>query len=298
MGLTTLLLKKLVLHPDLQPREGMNDSRVLQYARAYKNGDKLPPLDVFLIDGKHYVAGGWHRYAALLKCGETRYPCRVHQGEWRDAILFAGEDNVRHGLSLTTAEKKRLAATMLQDEVWKTLADKEIARRCGLAKVTIANLRRRIVSGQPVKEREVRPDIWGKYHAIEAAMEPFDLVLSYVGAQPDRQVRVHTEGRVVEKFSSIGRLDAWWNGAGGEALRRVQVKRLNLPESLLGGMRWRVTDIHELMKKQGSEALCCWVDFLVPRQLKQLAEALDIREWKGKAFNEMNEWEFREALKQ
>ena len=119
----------------------MDAGVVDEYAEAMKAGAKFPPLDVFKIDGRFIVADGYHRHRAAEKARVKEFPCVVHEGGMRAAILFASGANAAHGLRRTNEDKRRAVERLLSDKEWSIWSDNEIAKRCNVSHELVANLR-------------------------------------------------------------------------------------------------------------------------------------------------------------
>lgn len=101
-----------------QMRERINTDAVADYAEAYSNNAKMPPLDVFF-DGKEYWLGnGFHRYHAVRKIGWKEVDCTIHKGTLREAILFAAGCNETNGLRRSNADKHAAVTALLNDPEW------------------------------------------------------------------------------------------------------------------------------------------------------------------------------------
>ncbi len=143
-SVTTELVKiaDLVLDKDVQLRESINQTAVLDYAEAMENGDEFPAIVVFYRFGsKKYVADGFHRVLATKKVGAKTILAEVRDGTKRDAILYAAGANLLHGVRRSNADKRKAVFTMLRDKEWVAWADAEIARRCGVSASMVARWR-------------------------------------------------------------------------------------------------------------------------------------------------------------
>lgn len=124
-----------------QPRTGIDEGVVQEYATAILAGDEFPPLDVFF-DGTHrWLASGYHRYFAHKSAGAVHVYVVEHAGTRRDAILFAVGTNAQHGLRRTNEDKRRSVRLLLEDAEWGQWSDREIARRCHVDNKTVAAVR-------------------------------------------------------------------------------------------------------------------------------------------------------------
>jgi hypothetical protein len=145
----TLTLSHDVLVADedaINPRVLYNEDVIETYVELYAESLKtqecpLPPLDVFLIEGRYYVADGFHRLAAAWRAQAPPLLCRVHQGTMRDAMLFAAEANAHHGLPYSSGDKKQILHRVLADPDISALSDRAIARRFGMSHTYVARIR-------------------------------------------------------------------------------------------------------------------------------------------------------------
>lgn len=137
-----IMLDSLVLDPVMQPRIGIDDEVVEEYAQAMRDGDQFPPLQVYEVDDECFVVDGWHRVYAADRAGLTDLPARVTVAtDKRDAILASAGANTRHGLNRTNDDKRKAIRTVLLDEEARQWSDREIARWCKVHHETVANVR-------------------------------------------------------------------------------------------------------------------------------------------------------------
>lgn len=125
-----------------QPRAGLDDKTVADYADEIRQGAKFPPVVLFF-DGSHYwLADGFHRVAAAKFSGKQRILAEIHQGTLRDAQLYAVGANATHGLRRSREDKRRAVEMLLSDQEWGQWADREIARRCKVSNTFVGNIRK------------------------------------------------------------------------------------------------------------------------------------------------------------
>lgn len=127
-----------------QPRAGLDDKTVADYADEIKQGAKFPPVVLFY-DGSHYwLADGFHRVAAAKFAGKQRILAEIRQGTLRDAQLYAVGANATHGLRRSREDKRRAVEMLLTDAEWGQWADREIARRCKVSNTYVGNIRKEL----------------------------------------------------------------------------------------------------------------------------------------------------------
>jgi hypothetical protein len=65
----------------------------------------------------------------------------VHEGTWRDAVLYSVSANATHGKRRTNEDKRRAVLTLLNDPHWERWSDRQIAKHCDVDGKTVAALR-------------------------------------------------------------------------------------------------------------------------------------------------------------
>lgn len=135
-------LSAISLDLSIQTRAKTNPATVAEYAERMKAGDKFPPLVVYLVDGKHVLADGFHRLLAATKIGLTAFPAQIRVGTRKDLIAFAVGANTRHGLPRTNADKRR-AAEMAVAEL-ADLSDHAIAQACKVSQPFVSKVRKQL----------------------------------------------------------------------------------------------------------------------------------------------------------
>ncbi|MCI3928133.1 ParB/RepB/Spo0J family partition protein [Streptomyces sp. AN091965] len=100
---------------------------------------ELPPILVHRPTMR--VVDGLHRLKAARLRGDTKILARFVDGTESDAFVLAVEANIRHGLPLSLADRKRAAAHIIGTHPqW---SDRRVASATGLSAGTVADLRRR-----------------------------------------------------------------------------------------------------------------------------------------------------------
>ena len=61
----------------IYPRDNIDYSLMLTYAKAMESGSKFPPITVTHYNEIYYVVDGWHRLEALEDNGETHTECEI-----------------------------------------------------------------------------------------------------------------------------------------------------------------------------------------------------------------------------
>ncbi|MEV5124714.1 ParB N-terminal domain-containing protein [Streptomyces decoyicus] len=113
---------------------------------------ELPPILVHRPTMR--VVDGLHRLKAARLRGDTKIVARFVDGTETDAFVLAVEANIRHGLPLSLADRKRAAVHIIGTHPqW---SDRRVALATGLSAGTVADLRRR--SGDSGTEARIGRD--------------------------------------------------------------------------------------------------------------------------------------------
>lgn len=214
-----------------QMRPRLDQAYVAELAELVREGERLPPLEVFH-DGQLYVlVDGFHRLAAYARLQAREVECEVHEGSLRDALLRAAQVNERHGLRRDRETKRRAVTALLQDEEWRQWSDREIARQClvshefvrqvraslaqdpGIVNVDNAPATRKASDGRSYPARQ-KPREPGLEATLAAATKPLsvealcgvvaDWLDEYWADKPGRAVQAALDGeaRVVASLES------------------------------------------------------------------------------------------------
>lgn len=130
-----------------QPRAGIDNSVVDDYADAMIDGAEFPAIIVYHDGAAYWLADGFHRLAAWKIANPGRpIPADVRQGDRREAVLHSVGANADHGLRRTNEDKRRAVMRLLDDDEWGQWSDREIARRCHVSHNFVSTLRRSLSS--------------------------------------------------------------------------------------------------------------------------------------------------------
>lgn len=124
-----------------QIRAILRDDIVEEYAEAIRAGTSFPPVIVYYDGEAHWLADGFHRFAAYKAVGAQALPAEVRRGTQRDAILFAVGANASHGLPRTNADKRRAVMVLLEDREWGKRSDRWVAEKAGVSPMTVGRIR-------------------------------------------------------------------------------------------------------------------------------------------------------------
>lgn len=147
----TLKLDDVIVDNDLNPREGALDQDVVLDYSAHI--DDLPPMTAFDVQGFYYLVGGFHRYAAHRLALRDTGRFVVHQGDRNEAKEFADLDNLKHGLRLNRAERRRVIERQLKRHPeW---SDVRIATACYTTDKTVRSVREALEENSEIPRLDV-----------------------------------------------------------------------------------------------------------------------------------------------
>lgn len=153
-----LSLKAIKLDHRLQAREKHLDLDHVKELHGYvKDGAVFPPIIVFRIGGKDFVANGFHRCDVHKKEGRPSITADVVDGTWQQAVEFATCCNFANAaLAPKTADKKK-AAFMLFENGWLNRTMVDIAKQVGASPSGVSAWRAQYceASGKPVPRETI-----------------------------------------------------------------------------------------------------------------------------------------------
>lgn len=120
----------LNLHKSFQPRNGLDEETIEEYAEEIKDGT-FPPIEVVVVDDKMFVVDGFHRVEACRDAKVKQIKAIVRTGSKSLAQWLAASSNRKHGLRRTNADKRRAVKMALQAAPAASL--REIAEHCGVS---------------------------------------------------------------------------------------------------------------------------------------------------------------------
>jgi hypothetical protein len=160
MDIRELPLDDLVLDPNLNLRDRLDDFTVERYAESWP---RLPPVTVYEVDGRWLLADGFHRHAAAVLLGRKMIPAEVRPGEFTDALDFVSSVNLFHGLPLTRAELRRAVEVKLR--LHHDWSDRRLAEELGVSRDLVAKTRRQLSDGGQIPNHPGRVGADGKVYS-------------------------------------------------------------------------------------------------------------------------------------
>jgi hypothetical protein len=159
MVIRNVPLNDLVIDQNLYLRDRIDDFTVERYADSW---ERLPPITVFEIDGRLYLADGFHRHAAAVMLGKRTIPAEIRVGTFNDALDFVSSVNLFHGLPLTRSERRRAVEVKLK--LHHDWSDRRMAEELGVSRELVAKIRRQLIEGRQIPNNPGRVGSDGKLY--------------------------------------------------------------------------------------------------------------------------------------
>lgn len=162
MDIRELPLDDLVLDPDLNLRDKLDEATIERYAEGW---GRLPAVTVYEVEGRWLLADGFHRHAAAVALGKRRISAEVRPGCYEDALEFAAGVNLSHGLPFNRNERRRAVDVKLR--LHPDWSDRRLSDELGVSRDLISKVRKSLVEGGQIPAGEGRIGSDGKtYPAV------------------------------------------------------------------------------------------------------------------------------------
>jgi ParB-like chromosome segregation protein Spo0J len=159
MKIRDIPLDDLVLDQQLNLRDRLDDFTVERYADSW---ERLPPITVYLIEGRLLVADGFHRHASAVMLGKRSIKAEIREGTMTDALDFVASVNLFHGLPLTRAERRR--AVELKLKLHHDWSDRRMAEELAVSRELVAKIRRHLIESRQIPSLPGRVGADGKLY--------------------------------------------------------------------------------------------------------------------------------------
>jgi ParB-like chromosome segregation protein Spo0J len=159
MDIRDVALDDLVLDPNLNLRDRLDDFTVERYAEAW---DRLPPITVYEVDSRWLIADGFHRHAAAVMLGKRTIPAEIRLGAFTDALDYVSSVNLFHGLPLTRTERRRAVEVKLK--LHHDWSDRRTAEELGVSRELVAKIRKQLIEGAQIPNNPGRVGSDGKLY--------------------------------------------------------------------------------------------------------------------------------------
>lgn len=157
MEIRELPVDDLVLDPNLNLRDRLDAETVERYDEAW---ERMPPVTVFEIDGRWLLADGFHRHASAIRSNKRTLAAEIRAGTFTDALDYAAQANLIHGLPLSRAERRRVVETRLR--IHPDWSDRRLSEEMGIGREMIARVRKELVAAGQLAPSTTRVGADGK----------------------------------------------------------------------------------------------------------------------------------------
>ena len=149
-------LSELMLSKSYQPRSGLDEETIAEYADEIADGS-FPAVEVVHIDDKFFVVDGFHRVEAAREAKIKEIKAVVRKGDKHLAQWLAASSNRKHGLRRTNADKRRAVRMATLAAPHASL--REVAEHCGVSHELVRSVKEpEKVASKPAPKAEVNPD--------------------------------------------------------------------------------------------------------------------------------------------
>lgn len=168
MDVREIPLDELILDPNLNLRDRLDEATVERYVESW---DRMPPITIYEVDNRWLIVDGFHRHAAAVSLNRRTIPAEIREGSFSDALDYAAGANLRHGLPLTRAERRRAVEVKLR--LHHDRSDRGLADDLGVHRDLVAKVRRQLVESAQIPANETRLGADGKtYPARSLPRDP------------------------------------------------------------------------------------------------------------------------------
>ena len=171
MDVREIPLDELILDPNLNLRDRLDEATVERYVESW---ERMPPITIFDVDNRWLIVDGFHRHAAAVLLKRRTILAEIREGRFSDALDYAAGANLRHGLPLTRAERRRAVEVKLR--LHHDRSDRGLAEDLGVHRDLVAKVRRQLVESAQIPAGETRLGADGKtYPARSLPRDPNEL---------------------------------------------------------------------------------------------------------------------------
>jgi len=128
MTIQSLPLDRILSDAGTQMRIENDEATIAEYADALRQACEFQPIIVFTDGISYWLADGFHRFEAHLRCCLETILCEIRQGTLNDAKKYACEANTKHGLPRSNEGKRKAIREYLKLPGIAELSDLEIAK--------------------------------------------------------------------------------------------------------------------------------------------------------------------------
>ena len=170
-----------------------DDLTAEEYRKLIEADGEMDSIELFEDEKGLFLIGGTNRIEAHRRAGRDLIEARIYRGTPTQALILAVESNSRHGLKMSSAQKRLAVRLFLENKEIRRWSDRRIARSCGVSPQIVADVR----SGKARERKEPASP------AVQDAAAPVSETLSEPVATP-RPVSVHERE---EKPSAVTQLE-------------------------------------------------------------------------------------------
>ncbi len=168
-----LQIEKIVTDAGTQARAAIDEATVSDYAARMEEGDAFPPVIVFSDGSAHYLADGFHRTLAALRCGFVDIDADIRKGTREDALWFALGANRTNGQRMNRGDVRHAVEVALR--AWPDRTQQAIADQVGCSQQYVGKVQSELTTSSKLTPPATRTGADGKqYPTSYRKNEPTD----------------------------------------------------------------------------------------------------------------------------
>jgi len=166
----SISISELVLDDDNQYRFALDEDHISDLNAAYTADDEVPPPVAWQFDGRYLVSQGFHRITAAKRAGWTVIECIVKEGNLRDFKIDCITGNAKHGLRLSSKEKRHAVGELLK--LCTDWSNPRIAAMIGCDATIVVSVRAELEATSVLPNLPFREGVDGRVRKAKHSKEP------------------------------------------------------------------------------------------------------------------------------
>lgn len=147
-----------------------SEEQIALYADLMRSGDQFPAVTVFFDGEHHWLADGFHRFAASQRARLAGIRATIRNGSLEEARVFACGANTTCGLPMTPEDRREAVRRLSENPVSASWTDSAVARHLHCSHQTVGRIRAEL-NLVPKEKTFVRKKRDGKVGVIKLPTE-------------------------------------------------------------------------------------------------------------------------------
>jgi len=143
-SIKSIRITDIITDAGTQVRAELSEATVVDYTAQMLEGVKFPPVVVFHHGSRFILADGFHRVMAAIRAGFLDILAEVRLGGKPEALRYALQANVKHGLPRSNADKRNSVKLAIQQ--WPERSSNLIAKSCAVSHTLVDSVRSQLAN--------------------------------------------------------------------------------------------------------------------------------------------------------